>query len=480
MKFKKIPDSGKDFTASGSVTYRGAELVNGLTRDERVLALRIPVKATITSTANFAGGMPAAAETALLNTFISTFTVLSGSTEHKLVPYKDETGVEMRRNHKRLLELPLVGEGDSTTGLDKPLVIGSNEVTFALYLPLGYAETVAESKLIGGLGAEQLSLCELKLKGEGEPLAAVDPALRLTRFEVEYLEAGVEQGNGSHIGVPVTVMREQTNAGKAALASLPPCFPLFIDYDKRPLATADIGRYELRVGNVVVVDDSKTPATVFRDYQALPDVGALEESVSTEVTPLHSTPDTSFKAMVSGTPILEMYSKPAGVEWDVSLTAYLATSEGHMRETLMALAGARPRGRSVLAVNAAALYQLNVEPRHFAVCGAVVFEDSERQYYRYPGLKCVSGGKPEVEIPDEYLERAARLLVKARQATNPDQRKLMAELAYREVADWVPTATASVRGYDGDTDALVDIRQRVEAQADLLEQAEALVRARLA
>nr|ABX46787.1 hypothetical protein pMF1.4 [Myxococcus fulvus] len=354
----------------------------------------------------------------------------------RLDPIQGQSLDNIRLDAIRLLGLDMDGLEDNTTGLAKAFAVGSNQVTFKVFLPVGHLEKVAESAYFTGLSPEQLLDCELTVTRDVDPFQAVKSALTST---IKVLFApGTKKAEARRIGL-MPHCRSITNAESDTLATPE---GLVLDFSHMaPMQDKEVKAMSVRVGNVLVTDVPSTPEHVYADFlRKFPSISAAEKTLTATRTPIFLAEPNVMTRMHAGRVEAKVQERTA--EWDGRVLYVPLHDHAQVFALVRTYAKRIESGRHLLAVNTAMYEGLDIEDRLLPYVGMTVFLNTEEGFSDFPGIYCKQGGEPYVTVPEHRLRQAAVRVADAMRSTttHPNGNRDLVKSVVNDEARWVPGA----------------------------------------
>ncbi|MFP2960421.1 hypothetical protein ACLEPN_22020 [Myxococcus sp. 1LA] len=437
------PNGTKDLNFDASFPVGTLEAPHGTVTDAQVFEVSCSVNATAATPA-----LTSAQRLSVLAAFSVTFRqhlAAPGENGGTLDPIQDVPLDDVRLDALRLLSQEVELLDDTVTGLAKAFVLGSNTITFRVFLPTGHVEKIAESELFSGLSREQLLDCEMKLKKAGDPFKTAAAALTLTACQVRF-SPGTKKAEARRIGI-VPHARRVVNAQSDTITT-PPGLVLELSH-KGALASTPLTALQVSVNGDTVTDDPSTPREVYADFmRKMGDtISDPEKTITSARTPVYVVARGAMTRMYSGAVSAKQRTKTA--EWDGRALYIPLLSHQEVMGLIKRYAARLETGQAILAVNTAMYEGLDIEDRLIPYCGFTVFRQDEEGFHDYSGIYCAKGGNPYVVVPEQRLRMAA---LKVADAMRPSQRfpggnRALVRSIVLDECRWVPGSITHPDGF---------------------------------
>jgi hypothetical protein len=400
----QIQDGYKETTPRGSITFNRNKII--VPHNVSVGGFEFRCKFQIEATADDAGGLATAAQTALLEAVNVTFRCgLNAGTNKERTPIDKETLLELMRDSWRLLERDAIGQVGSTTGLQGALLAGdANYLACTIFVSVAHIQFLEEAGQICGMGAPQLLDSELVFKVDSDPVAALDANSKLKGFSVDVRVIEAEDAEGDREALTPEIKVVKGNQEDSVTG--PDGLTLSAEQVAAPLTgggASDIEVVTVTVGGDIAAEDPATPTDIQAAYDNDPNTGTVEKQLAAVRTPLYLVPQTPLAKMKPGPVVIKMRDHYEDLEVRF-LTIPLLTHDEVMGR-IKRRAAQLGDDEEIHAVNSAMVENLGekVNAEQLPFTGWEYFTSEDPRFHTMPGVRCKKNGTPYVHMPLQEL-----------------------------------------------------------------------------
>jgi len=425
----------------------------------RSIRARFRAKVVCNTTAK-PGGLSAAQQAAILGNVSVDFTVLNGEAQ-PFTPYKSIPLTKLRIGGKVMLEKDAVGVG-SATGLQAPIVVGTNILTWDSFLPLGHVEFLNLWNKLGGLGDEQLRTCALTIKTGAEPLKGGDATVELTEVSFQLFADTQDAPEGAQSWGETVHYERLVNSDDDEVTTKDGL--VFVVYDEaNPLSASAFQRIRVLRNGKPITDDPCTPASVDAWFAVQPDTGTVEASITSDVVPLYRMADMDLDDVQPGPITVKMVDDVT--EFALGYWYMPLPQAAQVHAALKKMLERYPAGTVLHAVSKATVLGLKVKDSLLPFLGFYVYKADHQTAKTTAGLRIEANKDPYIWVPATDRFKAGQEYLVARQLGDDGAMTRI----IRRICNDIPTSVGSTKGYEGGiTKPVRDVQALLEATADAI------------
>ncbi|HEX5744830.1 MAG TPA: hypothetical protein VFZ09_01225 [Archangium sp.] len=406
------------------------------------------------------GGLSTAQQKLILDCLSVDLTLLKDGTE-PLTPWQDVKFSKLNIAGKVMLEKAITGLG-AATGLQAPLVVGTNFLTWDSYLPLSWVEFLNAWNKLGGMGDEQLRTVTITFKTGAEPLHGGDATVTLEEITLELYPDTQATPDGAQSWAPPIHYSTIVNSDDEEVATKDGL--IFAVYaEDAALADTAFEKYRVTVGDRVRVDDPATPASFDAWFTKQPDTGEVESSITDTVTPFWRVQDMDINDIEPGVVKIKRIGGTNPFKLGYLYMGVPKTSQ--VNEAIKAFVQRLSPGREVHAVSRAYVHGIKVKDSLAPFMGFYVYDVNHPVAQTTPGRRCKYDGNVTTFLPKTMAYKAAQEYLVAKRLADTGQ---MQKIAW-QLSEALPGAVISTKGFlGGISDPVRDVTEKLEKLSELL------------
>ncbi|MGZ3459179.1 MAG: hypothetical protein ACXU86_11825, partial [Archangium sp.] len=316
--------------------------------------------------------------------------------------------LNLREDCRRAFRSEYVNTDAAGGGLATAFALGSNVLTFTVYVPLSFVKAINNGKKVFGLGYGQMLDSKCLLKASSDAFKAANAALSTTKYYVTFFPLW-ETGHPHFIG-PMMMARRLVNAKSDTITTES---GLVVSLEQMVAeSTTLLDKMKVTVGDTVMVNDT-APADIERAYLESAGVGSSgpESEIQLARTPVYVFGDTEFSAARVGK--VEAVQAALTEEWNARAVYFPLLTTAQVFDLVAAEAAKLPPKQQILFVSAAVYDGVDANAPQLPFSGMVGFTSDQPEFYENAGLACESGGRPYVRIPPHLARQYGRRIVDA-------------------------------------------------------------------
>jgi hypothetical protein len=395
----QIEEGYKEAAPRQSITYDYGKVI--VPDNISVGGLEARITFFVTATADDGTGLATAAQQALLDGVNLTVKTGKKSGGPERTPIDTERIGALLHDSWRLLERDAIGGVGSSTGLQKALLAGVNELQVTVPISLAHVEFIREAGQLFGLGAPQLLDMSAVIKVDPEMLNDLDSNVVLTKVGVDLRVIEAEDSEGDRECLIPEIVEVKGNSEDSVTG--PDGMTLSAEQWQKPLtgggaSTIDVLSY-VKVGGKVVAEDPATPTDIQYAYERDPNTGAVEKALATKRTPLYLVPQSPIAKIPTGPVTIKMRDHDEDLV--VRFLVLPLLNHDEVMGRIKRRAGMLQDNEEIHAVNTHMVENLgdSVNPEQIPFVGWTYFTKDDPRFHELPGIRCKKGGKPYVRLP---------------------------------------------------------------------------------